>query len=442
VLAYYKENIQLYIMLALWVGIGAFGGPAIYVVMPLMLILMLQKGMFEELFIGYLFVLILSDSLEERLFFAKSVKNIYAALLAVHFFFRTGEFNPLNRLYWLFIPFFLFAVVTMMTSITDPFFLTSFQKTLSYFLSFLILPNYIEKLYREEGVAFFRRFIFFCLTTLLLGFALKYLAHGIAYLETGRYRGVMGNPNGLGIYTFMLFVIFFILDDVFPELFSKQERILMYGAIFLSIYMTNSRSAVIAVAIFYVFQRFYSTSPFLGFLLFGITLYVVEIISTHIGQIIIALGLGNFFRIKTLEDASGRYIAWNFAWQQIQKNFFVGKGFAYNEYYMRQHYRELSKMGHQGGIHNSFLTFWMDQGLVGLLLFLRSFILLFIKAAKKTKFSYPVMFAISFTAMFESWLVGSLSAYAFFAMFIFTMITSDLIISSGEPELKEELVLN
>jgi O-antigen ligase len=92
---------------------------------------------------------------------------------------------------------------------------------------------------------------------------------------------------------------------------------------------------------------------------------------------------------------------------------------------MRQHYGALLKLNHQGGVHNSFLTFWFDQGLVGLLIYLRSYVLVFIKSAKKTKYAFPAMFAISFTAFFESWLVGSLSAFAFMGVFIFTILTSD-----------------
>ena len=175
---------------------------------------------------------------------------------------------------------------------------------------------------------------------------------------------------------------------------------------------------------FYVFQKFFGLSPFLGFIFFTALLFVSEIISANAVQLINSLGLGEYFRVQTLEEGSGRLIAWGFAWHQIQQNFFIGRGFAYNEFYMRQHYGALLKLNHQGGIHNSFLTFWFDQGLVGLLIYLRSYILLFIKAAKKTKFAFPAMFAISFTAFFESWLVGSLSAFAFMGIFIFTILTN------------------
>ncbi len=394
--------------------------------------------MIEELLFGYLFILILSDSLEPALLFAKDVKNIYISVLAIFFFFDSDNFQPLNKLYKIFIPFFLFSVFTMLFSVNDSFFFTSVQKTISFAISFMIIPNIVTRLFRAHGELFFKRFVLFVFTSLVLGFILKYSFPDLASLEGGRYRGVMGNPNGLGIYCVLFFIIFFVINDFFSDLFKKQEQLIIYLAILISIFLTDSRNAILAILIFYVFQRFFSLSPFLGFVLFSITLFLAEIINNNLVLIITSLGLQDFFRLNTLEDGSGRYVAWGFAWQQIQNNFFIGKGFAYNEFYMRQNYGLLSKLGHQGGIHNSFLTFWMDQGLIGLFIYLRSYILMFIEASRKTKYAFPIMFAISFTAFFESWLVGSLSAYAFFAIIIFTIITSEEITSKETIEVEPE----
>lgn len=435
---YYKENIQLYILLFVWLAVGVYVPLASYIVVPLCMFLMYKKNMLEELLLGYLFILILSDSLEPSLLFAKDVKNIYISVLAIFFFFDSDNFQPLNKLYKIFIPFFLFSVFTLLFSVNDSFIFTSIQKTISFAISFMIIPNILIKLYREHGELFFKRFILFVFTSLVLGFIFKYGFPEIASLETGRYRGVMGNPNGLGIYCVLFFIIFFVINDFFPRLFDKKEQLFIYLSILLSIYFTDSRNAILAIIIFYIFQRFFSLSPFLGFVLFTITVFLAEIINNNLVAIITSLGLGDFFRLNTLEDGSGRYVAWGFAWQQIQNNFFIGKGFAYNEFYMRQNYGLLSKLGHQGGIHNSFLTFWMDQGLIGLLIYLRSYFLMFVEASRKTKFAFPIMFAISFTAFFESWLVGSLSAYAFFAIIIFTIITSEEITYKEAIEIEPE----
>jgi len=431
-LQYYKENIQLFLILTIWLIVGIYGGPLIYGVLPITMFLMQRKDMYEELLLGYLFILILSDSQEGALYFAKEVKNIYISLLAVFIYTDRKDFQPFDSLYKIFIPFFVISLITISFSTGDSFFLTGVQKTISFLLSFIVIPNIVIKLYRENGIQFLRRFVLFIFMVLVIGFLLKYILPETALLLGERYRGIFGGPNGLGVFCLLSFITFFVINNFFPDLFSKNERILIFGIILLSVFYSGSRNAVISVLIFYIFQRFFSLSPFLGFILFLVAIFITDLISSNATAIILSLGLGDYFRTNTIEEGSGRYIAWAFAWNQIQNNFFLGKGFAYNEFYMRHHYGELLKLNHQGGIHNSFLTFWMDQGLVGLLIYLYSYILMFIKAAQKSKFAFPIMFAISFSAFFESWLVGSLSPFAFMGMFVFTIITSEEIVPQHE----------
>lgn len=406
-----------------------YGGPLVYFLIPLTIYLMARKEMYEELFFGYFFILILSDNQSsERLEFAKSVKTIYISILSVIYFLRYKELKRENMLFVIFLPFVIFSFITMSFSINDSYFFTSVQKTLSYLLSFLILPDLISRLFSEQRVAFLKKFIFFISVILLTGILLKYFAPDFALLSGDRFRGVFGGPNGLGVFCVLFFIVFFVFINYYNEMFSKQEIIFIFSIIIFSILFSGSRNALIAVFIFYLFQRFFGLSPFLGFIVFVIFLFLSEMISSNAVLIVNSFGLSDIFRVQTIEEGSGRFIAWAFAWKQIQHDFFIGRGFAYNEFYMRQNYGLLLKLNHQGGIHNSFLTFWFDQGLIGLLFYLRSYILVFIKAAQKTKYAFPAMFAISFTAFFESWLVGSLSAFAFMGIFIFTIFSNDEIL--------------
>lgn len=54
------------------------------------------------------------------------------------------------------------------------------------------------------------------------------------------------------------------------------------------------------------------------------TVFVYQIVSDNLVDIIVNLGLGQQFRVETLENGSGRIIAWQFAWQEIQNNLFLG----------------------------------------------------------------------------------------------------------------------
>ena len=127
-LSYYKENAQLFLVLFIWLVVGILGGPVSYVLVPMTMFLMHKQGMFEELLIGYFFVLILSDSLETQLLFAKNLKNVYISMLAIFFFLDTTSFYPLNRLYKTYLLFFLFSIFTLTFSLKEPFIFEAIKK--------------------------------------------------------------------------------------------------------------------------------------------------------------------------------------------------------------------------------------------------------------------------------------------------------------------------
>ena len=123
-----------------------------------------------------------------------------------------------------------------------------------------------------------------------------------------------------------------------------------------------------SVLCFLLFTRLYRLSPYFGFIILIIITISYQLVFQNFESIIRYLGLGEFFRIETLETGSGRNVAWAFAWQNIQDNFFLGKGFAYDEALFSKYEQELSVLGHQGNVHNSYLTLWLNTGVIGLFL--------------------------------------------------------------------------
>jgi O-antigen ligase len=112
---------------------------------------------------------------------------------------------------------------------------------------------------------------------------------------------------------------------------------------------------------------------------------------------------------------------------------------------MRKHRIYLERMGHQGGVHNAYLSFWFDVGIIGLLLFFRSFILIFIKASKLVPMSIGVMFAVLFSVSYESWLVSSLNPFTIILVIILTIVSEEEIVGWKEelpmPEDQGDLAL-
>jgi O-antigen ligase len=244
----------------------------------------------------------------------------------------------------------------------------------------------------------------------------------------------------LGLYCLLVFLLFSVLVDFYPTMFQRREKILFFAIIFLSLYLTRSRNSIVSVIIFYLFMYLYKFSPFLGFIIFIIFIFLYQFIIDNLPLIVIYFGLQDYFRIDTLSTGSGRLIAWNFAWENIQKNFFIGKGISYTEYLYKKNYVYLANLGHQGNAHNSYLTLWLDTGLIGLVLYLFGFVSLFVKAAMRTRMAMPIMYAILFSVFFESWLTASLNPLTIVLLTIITIIASDNIeIDTNNDFVEEQL---
>ena len=377
--------------------------------------------MYFEIFLGFWFILILSDNLHlNDLGFAKSFKDVYIVLMALIFYLDRKKFRPLSNLYK---PFLWFYGVSFFCLIFSPIIFTGLEKNLSHFLLFLIIPQYTLLCYRERGEVFFKDLVYFGITVILVSYLWQFVNPNFVYLLGKRFRGIFGNPNGVGVFITVLAVLFMISREVFKELYSKKEVLFILVVIAFSAYLCESRTAIFSIALLLLLNRFFKLSPFLGILIFLALGFGAEIISSNIVQIIDALDLGHFFRVSTIQGASGRYVAWHFAWQKIQQSIIFGKGFGYDEWMMIKNQFILNQLGHQGGVHNSFLSLWLNSGVFGLFFFLRAYVLSTIKGAKLNHLAVPAVLTFSFSLLYESWIVASLNPFTIGFVICLTLLT-------------------
>jgi len=422
-LDYLRSEIQFLGIVLLWVIASFFLGPIGYALLPLTLLAMKGREQYPDLLMGFLIVLVLSD-INKALWINnifKNAKNIYVVLLTMFLFMERLRFAPFSKVFTIFLPFFIYSIFPLVYSSELA---TGIQKTLSYALLYLVVPNYVLYNFRKQGWHFFRNLIFFMTVILVAGLILRFISPGSTYIM-GRFHGIFGNPNGIAIYCVLFFLLASILNSMNPDLFTWKERLFIFGMIFYSLILSGSRASLAATLLYVAFNRFFAYSPFLGFVVLLAVVGVSEVVSQNLALIVTALGVEDFFRLKTLEDGSGRYFAWQFAWEKIQDYIVFGGGFANDETIMRRHYDYLEKMGHQGGVHNSYLSMWFNFGLVGILIYFRSFFLLFIKASKQASMSLAAMFAILFSINYESWLVGSLNPYTIVLLMIMTVLSEE-----------------
>jgi O-antigen ligase len=416
--SYFINNNQFIFIGIVWVLVGMYAGPVIYVVLPLMLFLLNSKKMNLEILLGFFLILTLSDSRLNSLKFAADAKNIYIVVLSLFSFKEMRSQNISVDFYKYFIAFFFISILTVFF---NPNIILSFQKTLSYILFFTFLPNYLFIVYKQYGTLVFKSIVYFVALILALGIIFNYINPGITNL-VGRFRGLLGNPNGLGLYTFLFILLFTIINEHVKDLFSRSEKIVIYGLALFCLLKCGARTSLVSVLMFLFFVRFYKISSLLGFVIFVFSVIIYQLVSDNLVSIIISLGLGDQFRVETLESGSGRIIAWKFAWDQIQDNFYLGKGFSYTEYIFKQNYDYLSRLGHQGAAHNAYLTIWLDTGLIGLLLYLIGLLMTFLKAAKRSKLAIPMLYSVLFSNYYESWITASLNPFTIQLVFMITII--------------------
>jgi len=425
---YFARNYQLYILVLLYIVVGVYAKPFLFVLMPFSVFFLKSRDLWADMIFGFIITLVLSDItpwfFKMQVF--KSAKNMYIVALAAIFLLERHRFVPFSQVFKVFVPFFLYSLFPLVFSNN---LVVAVQKTLSYALLYLIIPNYVLYNFRMFGWDFFKNLVRFMAVILISGYFVLWF-HGEFYAYMiGRFRGLFGNPNGMAIFCFLLIVLTVTLNSLNRQLFTWKDKLFVYGTAVYFLLMSGSRSSVVAVLIFLIFGRFFSTSPFIGFMMLIAIFGLSEVVLSNIEPIVHFLGIEEYVRLNTLESGSGRYFAWEFAWGHIQDYFVFGGGFANDERIMRKHRLYLERMGHQGGVHNTYLSFWLDFGIVGLLIFLRSFVLIFIKASKLVPFSLGIMFAVMFSIMYESWLVSSLNPFTIILLIIITVVTEEEIVN-------------
>ncbi|MEP7168037.1 MAG: O-antigen ligase family protein [Bacteroidota bacterium] len=419
---YLKKHYQFLFMLIFWSISGIWGGPAYLAVIPLSVILLKRKGMYIEMVCGLFYLMVLSDSWSLAMTWSSNVKNIYMLMMTLFVLFNPKEFHYKNTLFLPFVPYLLLAIILIPLS---PDAMATFQKTISYGLLLIVMPAYYNKLLAEQPEEFLKGLIYTCTCLLLYGFLLIFVSHDTAYL-VGRYRGIMGNPNGIGIFCTVFFAFFTITISKYKTLFTKYEVALIYGAILLSVFLCGSRNTVLSILIFFAFSRLFKVSYWLGFTIIIVIGVVYQVILTNLTDILTTFGVAEYMRADHIEEGSGRIIAWKFAWDKIQDNFLFGRGIGYEGWLYFQYAGYLYTLGHIGNSHNSWLATWLNTGIVGLILFLFALIYSFVKASAKSPFALPLMYAVIFSATFEAWLVGSLNPHTPLVLLMWTLMMFDV----------------
>jgi len=427
-LRYFRINILTIQILGFWAIAGILFSPSLYILVPLSVLYFSNQNKYQLLFFGFWFILILSDS-RNAWSSAANVKIIYILLLLYFFLVSLKRFRFKSTFVVPFVPFILASIISIAFSVD---FFVSVQKTLSYILILIVVPVYTKQLLHENKYLFLYNLVWFGAFILLSGLALKIAAPGFVTLAE-RFTGILGNPNGLGIFLILYTMLWLIIKYYYPQLFSIKDRRIITLLIFLSLILCASRGAMFSIAMFYAMEKSITAkNPLImvAVLISGVGFFFVD----NIVDLLYKWGIGEYFRAQTLEKAGGRTVAFEFAWKEIKLSPIFGRGFGYTEYIFHREDIEkmLNDLNHQGHAHNSYITIIMDTGFIGFATFLLGWLYNFGIAIKKSPFAFPVLIVALISTNIESWLAASLNPFTIVLIIILTLLTEYKFLNSNK----------
>ena len=413
-----KKN---YYILLFWVALGIFTGPLAFAAVPIHMLLMRRKHQWIWLILGFWLILTLSDSRQGVFHFAQNLKTF--VLLGLTYAYLTSEKEEgWHRFLQPFIPFLVVALASMLE---NPRLFYSFQKTFSYLLLLLIVPGLVRLVIKYERDRFLYNLILLGTVILAVGITLRFVYPGFVTFKGERFSGLLGNPNGLGIYAFVFLALFTYIHSFHKQLFTRQQTIFIYVLLAASLIMGGSRGGIFSVLLFITGWFLMKRNPIIGFIAMVAIFFSYQLVMANFVEIVLYLNLQDFFRLSTLETGSGRVLVAEIAWKHINMNYWFSKGFTYNEHILAQYADYFIAKGHQGNVHNSWLTMWLDTGLVGLVLFCIGWLVNFFRASRFTPMVWALLFGLLLSASVESWLVASLNPFTIVLVIILTLLDDE-----------------
>ncbi len=383
-----------------------------------------QKNRHDTILMLFMVILIMGDSRQGWMQFAKPLRSEMLILIALLTFLELyqGKYR-FNGQFLSLVPFLMVSFLALSFS---PLLNLAITKTISFSLLYFVVLHYFVNKFGRFGIRFLGDIVYLCHFILALGLILLPILPSVVSYGGIRFNGLLGNPNGLGMFITMVtpMTIYFFR---YQRGISQRYKTLAWSLIVISLLLCSSRNAIFCFTIFVAL--YYGLTGGLvrriAFLFVLMPAAALFLFFLDLEALVLSLGLEEYFRLSDISSGSGRIYAWGYAWELIQQRPLLGCGFACEEYnFLYRTTYQLWSTGHQGGVHNSYLAFIVNTGFLGFGLF----ILFWGNTLRKVKnyfFLLPFLATIAFSAMFESWLFSSLSAFHILFLVIVSQLLAD-----------------
>jgi O-antigen ligase len=248
----------------------------------------------------------------------------------------------------------------------------------------------------------------------------------------GSYFSVNQHPSYLSMY--VILSLFIAFESWFDKNIKIRERVfwLIIGVFLLiSIYFLSSRSGIIASIILVPLYFFYKLKQkrkrkglvvVLSILVVLFALLLVIRSNERVKLVLNEISNGSL-KQKAVQD--GRVIIWRSALRIIRNNLILGVGIGDVRTELMKEYKEIGNQDlieNNYNVHNQFLEVLLENGLIGLILFLAILVYLFYVAICQQNLLsglFIMMMLIFF--MFES-VLNRLAGITFFPLFSFLLL--------------------
>lgn len=415
-------------MALLVIAAGKVAVPLAFVMYILLFGVAAATQQWTTLFFFLIATLILGDSRQLSLMYWYDIRfiGIFFVTIFSIYFISSGKIKfQKNYLYII-----LFASIAIVSAIRGPITGTALFKTVSYLLINFITLHYIVYLKKYDPL-FLKKIAYFLFSLIALGFILIPVARNVVwFMGINRYNGIWGNPNGLGLSVFLNTLIFYYYTSTIENKTLKDKifHIVYYSLSILSIFLSASRGGLISTILFLTLFSWQKARTWIkvSSVVFVIPVIIFFSNPDNLLNVANSLGLSEKFRLENAKDGGGRFIAWNIATSHMNETIIIGKGIDYDVHLFKDYLEYFLAMGHEGNVHNSFITLILTVGglgLFGVLLYYGKLI----SNMQNKKYAFSLVVACSFSAFFESWLSGSLNPYLiiFLTAIIIATDTSD-----------------
>jgi len=226
-----------------------------------------------------------------------------------------------------------------------------------------------------------------------------------------RFSGLFGNPNGQGIYCFLLIPI--NSYAIKAKMISKPVGNIILITTFISIILSGSRTALGCSILFYIYWSINNFNLYLRAFL-KITLPMIAIIFASVTINIVKQNkdISQRLRFETLADAGGRLSSWKWGILQIKEHPFIGAGLKYDQTlyqtkisaFIRNNYRGMNAS------YSGILALILDTGIIGFIFFNIFIFYSFYQFIDRT-IIVPLLITFNISITFESWIVATLNPY-------------------------------